>query len=146
MCRLWSLPAHTFTFTHYRMMGSSTVICRSSLFVIWGCWVYFMAFILFLMENSLASNAEPDQTPHHWRLLLVCNVCLWPFYAFTGNMAVFIITWNLSVFNVFYFQPRLDNLTVVSDRSNCKIATSVTFYPVQRWCNHVWTEDATRDQ
>ena len=46
-------------------------------------------------------------------------------------MAVFIITWNLSVYNVFYFQPRLDNLTIVSDRSNCKIATSVTFYPVQ---------------
>ena len=47
------------------------------------------------------------------------------------NMAVFIITWNLSVYNVFYFQPKLDNLTVVSDISNCKIATSVNFYPVQ---------------
>ena len=31
----------------------------------------------------------------------------------------------------FLFSPRLDNLTVVSDRSNSKIATSVTFYPVQ---------------
>ena len=56
---------------------------------------------------------------------------VFPLHFFIKDMAVFIITWNLSVYNVFYFQPRLDNLRVVSDRSNCKIATSVTFYPVQ---------------
>ena len=30
-----------------------------------GCQVYFVSFILFLMENLLANNVNPDQMPHY---------------------------------------------------------------------------------
>ena len=29
-----------------------------------GCRVYFVALILFLLENSGSKNVDPDQTPH----------------------------------------------------------------------------------
>ena len=47
------------------MVDSSTVICWTSPLVILGWWVYFVAFILFLMENLLANNVDPDQMPNY---------------------------------------------------------------------------------
>ena len=46
----------------------------------------------------MAVHLDPDWTLFFERRI-ISSTC----------MAVFIITWNLSVNNVFYFQPKLDN-------------------------------------
>ena len=30
-----------------------------------GCWAYFVAFVLILMENPVSKQCDPDQTPHY---------------------------------------------------------------------------------
>ena len=51
-------------FTHCILVDSSTLKCWTSPFVILGVWVYFVAFILFLMENPVSKRSRPDQMPH----------------------------------------------------------------------------------
>ena len=53
-----------FTLTFCILVDSPTVICRTSPFVILGLSGYFVAFIQFLLENPVANNVDPDQTPH----------------------------------------------------------------------------------
>ena len=50
----------SFLLAHCILVDSSTVICWMSLFVILGCWVYFVAFILYLMENPVSKQYR------HW--------------------------------------------------------------------------------
>ena len=53
------------------MADFSTVICWTSPFIIWGggggvgVRIYYVAFILFLMENPVSKTVDPDQTPHY---------------------------------------------------------------------------------
>ena len=50
--------------THFVLTDSSIVICWTCSFVISGAYfVYFVAFILFLIENPV-NSVDPDQTPH----------------------------------------------------------------------------------
>ena len=48
-----SVNPDTILLTHYILVDSSTVIYWKSPFVILGCQVYFVTFILFLMENPV---------------------------------------------------------------------------------------------
>ena len=50
---------------HCIRVVSSSVICWTSPFVILGGWVYFVIFILFLMENPVTNNLDPAQMPHN---------------------------------------------------------------------------------
>ena len=55
----------TVSFTNCTLVDSTTIICWLSPLVILGCQVYFVIFILFLMENLLANTVDPDQTPNN---------------------------------------------------------------------------------
>ena len=45
--------------THCILVDTSTVICWTSTYVILGCWVYVVAFVLFLLENSASKQSRP---------------------------------------------------------------------------------------
>ena len=56
---------HPYTLTHCILVDSTTFICCLSPFVIWGCWVYFVALILLLMEILSADNIDADKMQHY---------------------------------------------------------------------------------
>ena len=68
------------------MADFSTVICWTSPFVIWGGGrIYYVAFILFLMENPVSKTVDPDQTQHYVASDLGLHSLLTTFYGFPGK-------------------------------------------------------------
>ena len=69
---------HDLLLNLYPFLSSYFCHCR-------GVGSVFFAVILFLMENLIENNLNPDQTPHYVVTMWVCTVCIWHFYGFPGK-------------------------------------------------------------